>query len=184
MPASIRRPLILASTLALGLGLGACQSYHPGWYEGDGVLTALPTGKNGADQYEVEFPPIDLMKPGRHTLTLKRLPNEQLLSKLSLDEPSREKLDWIEKARVRVVMTLIESESGRTSMKDGHLSEDWATTAESWNGQPVDFVGIWFRPQRHDEFTLVIDVWIEQRVENAPPITATPRLAGGGVGTR
>lgn len=183
MPSLNSRSIALTCMIALPFTLGACKSYHPGWYQGDGVLTALPTGKNGADQYDLEFLPIDLMKPGRHTLTLKRLPYEQLLAKLSLDEPNPEKLDWLEKARIRIVMTLIEADSGRTSMKDGHLTEDWAVTAESWNGQPVDFVGVWFRPQRHDVYTLVIDVWVEQRVENAPPITATPRLTGGGMGT-
>ncbi len=179
------RTAMVVGVLGLaGIGIGGCRSYHPGWYEGDGVLTALPTGRDGAMEYDLDLPPIDLLKPGRHTFTLKRLPKTQLQAKLSLDEPSPEKLDWLDRGRVRVVMTLIESETGQTSMKDGHLAGDWATTPESWDSQPIDFAGMWFRPERHHEYTLVVDVWVEQRVENPPPITATPRISGGGFGTR
>lgn len=176
-----RRSILLACMLAVpAVGLVGCHTYHPGWYEGDGVLTAQPTGRAGSSRYTLNLAPIDLLTPKRHTFVLKGLPAEQMQAVLSLNEPSQEKLDVLEKARVRVVMTLIESQSGRTSVKDGQLTADWSTTAESWNGQPVDFTGVWFQAQRHDEYTLVVDVWVEQAVTSAQPISATPRVIGGG----
>lgn len=181
--------ILSAAVAAIVAGLqGGCTSYSPGWYSGDGAMYATPKGKglSAATAYDIEFPQVNLLVPGRHVFKLDNLPNEQLLTMVSLDEPSQEKLEWIDKGRIRVALTIIENESGRTSVKQGHLLEDWNVTPESWAGQPLEFEGAWFKPRRHDTFTLVVDVFVDQSLEgqSAPPttVTATPHVRGASTG--
>lgn len=178
--ATLLAALPLTLTMALvPCGLSACHGYRPSSYDGDGTMTAMPKGVN---RYDVEFAPIRLDLPGRQMYSLQGLPSDGLLALLSLDNPSQDSLRQIEDMQIRVVMTLQEVGHQRASVKAGRLIGDWATTLESWNGQPVDFEGVWFRPRRHDAYTLVVDVWVDNPVENAAPITATPRVRGGGFG--
>lgn len=166
--------------------IGGCHAYNPAGYDGDGQMTSYP---KGAWRHDLELPRINLLEPGRHTFQLGHLPREGLLALLSLDDPTSAKLDDLERAGVRVSMTLTSQYTGEVSVKDGRLVGDWATTVESWRAGagaadargPVDFEGIWFRPIRHELFTLTIDVAVATPITGSH-ITATPRVKGGGLG--
>ncbi len=169
----------LGCALAL-LTLSGCTSYHPAAYSGDGTMYAIP---NATPRYDLELEPIALLRAGHSEFQLTDLPSENLLALLSINDPTPEKLAELEKAGVRVGMTLVDHDAHRASSKQGYLSGDWSPTPESWSSIPAEFEGIWFRAPRHARFTLTIDVQLDHPVVSAPVINATPHVRGGGFGT-
>ncbi|MBY0262658.1 MAG: hypothetical protein K2Q20_09965 [Phycisphaerales bacterium] len=181
------RTPMLAATLAT-LALASC-SYSPGRYSGDGQLAPSATGTY---RHQVEFAPIPLTTASTHTFRLAGLPQENMAAVLSINDASTAVMDAIDAAGVRVRMTLVSLADGSTSVKEGRLLGDWNTTYEGWVGNvgrvPDEFLGIWFRPLRHDAFTLTIDVSVAKPDAAGLPVSATPRVRGragnalGGVG--
>lgn len=171
--------LLLACTLA-GLIVCGCTAYHPENYTGDGTMYAIP---RGAPRYDLELEPISLTRAGRSEFQLTDLPSENLLALLSVNDPTPEKLAELDKAGVRVSMTLVDHEASRTSAKSGYLIADWSPTPESWRAIPAEYQGIWFRAARHARFTLAVEVQVDHPSATPPVINATPHVRGGGTGT-
>ena len=165
------------------LVLSGCGSYRPADYTGEGTMYAIA---NATPRYDLELEPISLMRPGHAEFQLSGLPAENLLALLSIDDPTPEKLASLDKAGVRVGMTLVDRGAvggGRTSSKQGYLSGDWSPTPESWRTIPAEFEGINFRAPRHARYTLTIDIQLDTPLASPPVINATPHVRGGGFGT-
>ncbi len=162
------------------LVLSGCASYRPADYTGEGTMYSIP---NAAPRYDLELEPISLMRPGHAEFQLSDLPAESLLALLSIDDPTPEKLAAVDKAGVRVNMTLVDAVAGRTSTKQGYLTADWTPTPESWRTLPAEFQGINFRAPRHARYTLSLDIQLDTPLATPPVINATPHVRGGGYGT-
>ncbi|HMN42049.1 MAG TPA: hypothetical protein PKE29_14490 [Phycisphaerales bacterium] len=162
------------------MGLGGCSGYHPGVYAGDGTMTGSP---KAAPRYDVDLGPISLAAPSRSEYRLERLPGDNLLALIVLDEPTAAKQAWVDSSGTRVKMTLTDGDTGRESVKSGPLVGGWSQTAESWDGERAEFEGIWFRPSRHSWYTLVVEVMVDRPQPNAPTMIATVHVRGGGFGT-
>jgi len=183
-----RTPTLAALAATLALALAAC-TYQPTRYTGDGELTTSP-GENY--RHQIQFTPIPLTTAGTYTFRLAGLPQENMAAVLSIDNASGPAMDAIDAAGVRVRMTLVGLADGSTSVKEGRLLGDWNTTYEGWVGGvgrvPDEFLGLWFRPLRHDAFELTIDVSVAKPDAAGLPVSATPRVRGragnalGGVG--
>lgn len=171
--------LLLACTL-VGMTVGGCSSYHPAEYSGDGTMYAIP---KGTPRYDLELEPISLMRAGRSEFQLLDLPSENLLALLSVNDPTPEKIAEIDKAGVRVSMTLVDHGSNRTSAKTGYLTAEWSPTLEAWSSTPAEYEGIWFKASRHSRFTLTVDVQVDHPSATPPVINATTHVRGGGTGT-
>jgi len=167
--------LFIVALVVAGLVVGGC-SYRGQSYMGDGTMVVNPVA---SPRYDVEFEPLSLTAPGRVEYQLDQLPDEHMQAVLCLDDPTRERMDAIERAGVGVTMTLTDLDSGRTSVKRGRLLGGWATSAASWNGEKQEFEGVWFRPTRHGRYSLVLEVTLEKPMESPPTITATPHVRGG-----
>ena len=166
--------------LAVAGGLGACSGYHPNDYSGDGTMYAVP---KATPRYDVELGRISLAGPSRMEFRLDELPSDHLLALICLDEPTPEKQAWVDASDTRVTMTLIDGETGRVSAKSGLLVGEWSKSAESWNGEMAEFEGIWFKSSRHSRYTLVVEVTIDRPKLNAPTLSGTVHVRGGGFGT-
>ncbi len=166
--------------VAVVVGLTGCTGYHPNDYAGDGTMTAAP---KAAPRYDVELGQISLAGPSRMEFRLDELPSENLLALIVLDEPTPEKQAWVDAADTRVTMTLTDGETGRVSTKSGLLVGEWSKSVESWSGDKAEFEGIWFRSARHARFTLVVEVTIDHPQLNAPKLSGTVHVRGGGFGT-
>jgi hypothetical protein len=201
------RPL-LSAALALLLVLPACAPNAPSApsrYSGDGTLTRFPPAMNEPWRTEIVFEPVPLLTPGSHTYRLSGLPvgGEHMLVALRINDATPEMLDAIDAAGVRVRVIITNLGSGLTSVKEGRLLADFETTYEGWadavGGRPAEFAAVWFRPARHDAYTLRIDVTLPSEpypnsAAGAPPLPATTTLtpivrgragdALGGVGNR
>jgi len=143
-------------------------------------MYALP---QATPRYDLELEPVSLVRSGHAEFQLSALPTDNLLAMLCVNDPTPQKMAAIEHAGVLVTMTLVDHESARTSVKRGYLAADWSPTPESWNEAPADFEGVWFRPDRHSEYTLTVDVELDHPPVTPPVVNATPHVRGGGFGT-
>lgn len=177
---SLRRAgLLLACSAALATILAGCANDSSEFlsFAGGGVETE----PSGVHSYEVAFDGLWLSRPGRYVYAFDNLPDFNLHSLIDVQDLDPETRDVIDRAGVKVKMTLkskrIGDKAERLIVRDGLLEGEWAKTNESWSSTPLEYVGAYFAPVRHEQFTMIIEV--SQASAPERDIWAVPKVRGG-----
>lgn len=176
---------VCAAIGMIGLCLAGCATKSREGVQGDGAVVA-PTG---AHAFEVQFDPISISEPGEYVFRFENAPPIDMHTLLNVESPGPDIADQLDKAGVSVRMELVGTASsadlGSYHLRDGLLEGEWLRTTQSYNAEPLEYVGMWFKPRRHEFFEMRLHVRVlhPERFRGLS-IAAVPSVRGGSMPRR